>query len=598
MGFQSLLVNNAVRSEKANNSNQLSIGHVSSNDALNDRQGGLPDIIRSPFTAMSRSRKSLDNFFKEHPHLKGVEFVEQILQHFEFSFQTPWNEKERIPTEGRLVIVANHPLGTLDAAAVFKLVSDVRSDVRVVVDEGVHEMAALSPITLPCERYSEKNAKTRNAALKEHLEREGVLIFFPSEELSRIRPGGVIDTKWRRDFLDIALELNAPVLPLYIDASNSALFYSVSAIYKPLSTMMLVPEMYKQTRKTVAIRVGKIVIHETFAKSGLPVKTQVKLFKKHLYKIGKGKSGIWPTQSPVAHPESRQTLKQLIATQPRLGETSDNKQIFLYKNEGSCAMLREIGRLREIAFRAVGEGTGERRDIDHYDSAYSQLVLWDENELEIVGAYRLGNAKEIIEQQGISGLYSASLFEYDESMLPLLKQGAELGRSFVQPKYWGKRSLDYLWYGIGSYLSKHPEVKYLYGPVSISNDMPKAAKDLLVYFFTLYFGSLDKTDSHPMAVSKHPYLLSNDLLESLSQNFSGTDYKDDFVILKNILSNMGCSVPTLYKQYSDLCEPGGLKFLGFGVDPDFGDCIDGLVMVEVSKIKEKKRKRYIPEQQL
>lgn len=598
MGFQSLLVNNAVRSEKANNSNQLSIGHVSSNDALNDRQGGLPDIIRSPFTAMSRSRKSLDNFFKEHPHLKGVEFVEQILQHFEFSFQTPWNEKERIPTEGRLVIVANHPLGTLDAAAVFKLVSDVRSDVRVVVDEGVHEMAALSPITLPCERYSEKNAKTRNVALKEHLEREGVLIFFPSEELSRIRPGGVIDTKWRRDFLDIALELNAPVLPLYIDASNSALFYSVSAIYKPLSTMMLVPEMYKQTRKTVAIRVGKIVIHETFAKSGLPVKTQVKLFKKHLYKIGKGKSGIWQTQSPVAHPESRQTLKQLIATQPRLGETSDNKQIFLYKNEGSCAMLREIGRLREIAFRAVGEGTGERRDIDHYDSAYSQLVLWDENELEIVGAYRLGNAKEIIEQQGISGLYSASLFEYDESMLPLLKQGAELGRSFVQPKYWGKRSLDYLWYGIGSYLSKHPEVKYLYGPVSISNDMPKAAKDLLVYFFTLYFGSFDKTDSRPMAVSKHPYLLSNDLLESLSQNFSGTDYKDDFVILKNILSNMGCSVPTLYKQYSDLCEPGGLKFLGFGVDPDFGDCIDGLVMVEVSKIKEKKRKRYIPEQQL
>lgn len=598
MGFQSLLVNNAVRSEKANNSNQLSIGHVSSNDALNDRQGGLPDIIRSPFTAMSRSRKSLDNFFKEHPHLKGVEFVEQILQHFEFSFQTPWNEKERIPTEGRLVIVANHPLGTLDAAAVFKLVSDVRSDVRVVVDEGVHEMAALSPITLPCERYSEKNAKTRNVALKEHLEREGVLIFFPSEELSRIRPGGVIDTKWRRDFLDIALELNAPVLPLYIDASNSALFYSVSAIYKPLSTMMLVPEMYKQTRKTVAIRVGKIVIHETFAKSGLPVKTQVKLFKKHLYKIGKGKSGIWQTQSPVAHPESRQTLKQLIATQPRLGETSDNKQIFLYKNEGSCSMLREIGRLREIAFRAVGEGTGERRDIDHYDSAYSQLVLWDENELEIVGAYRLGNAKEIIEQQGISGLYSASLFEYDESMLPLLKQGAELGRSFVQPKYWGKRSLDYLWYGIGSYLSKHPEVKYLYGPVSISNDMPKAAKDLLVYFFTLYFGSFDKTDSRPMAVSKHPYLLSNDLLESLSQNFSGTDYKDDFVILKNILSNMGCSVPTLYKQYSDLCEPGGLKFLGFGVDPDFGDCIDGLVMVEVSKIKEKKRKRYIPEQQL
>lgn len=595
MGFQSLLVNKAVDSEKTNGTLQPAVERMSSNDGLADKNGGIPEILRAPLSSLSRSRKTLDSFLRDHPHLKGVEFVEQILQHFEFSFQTPWNEKERIPTEGRLVIIANHPLGTLDAAAVFKLVSDVRSDVRVVVDEGVHELDALAPITLACQPYSENTAKTRNVALKEHLEREGVLIFFPSEELSRIRPSGVTDTKWRRDFLDIALEMNAPVLPLYIDAANSALFYGVSAIYKPLSTMMLVPEMYKQTRKTVAIRVGKLVIHETYSKSGLPVKTQVKLFKKHLYKVGKGKKGIWQTQSPVAHPESRQILKQLIASQNRLGETSDNKQIFLYKNEGSCAVLREIGRLREIAFRAVGEGTGERRDIDHYDSSYSQLVLWDENELEIVGAYRLGNAKDIIEQQGIQGLYSASLFDYDESMLPLLKQGAELGRSFVQPKYWGKRSLDYLWYGIGSYLSKNPDVKYLYGPVSISNDLPKAAKDLLVYFFTLYFGSFDETESRPKAVSKQPYLLSNDLLDALSQNFSGTDYKEDFMILKNILSNMGCSVPTLYKQYSDLCEPGGLKFLGFGVDPDFGDCIDGLVMVDVSKIKEKKRKRYIPE---
>ena len=595
MGFQSLLVNNAVRNEKTNDTGQLSVERVSSNDSDNKGRGALPEIIRSPLSSLSRSRKTLDSFLKENPYTKGIEFVEQILQHFEFSFQTPWNEKERIPTEGRLVIVANHPLGTLDAAAVFKLVSDVRSDVRVVVDADVHEMEALAPITLPCQPYTEKTVKTRNALLKSHLEREGVLIFFPSEDLSRIRPSGVTDTKWRRDFLDIALEMNSPVLPVYIDAANSALFYSVSAIYKPLSTMMLVPEMYKQTRKTVAVRVGKLITHETFSKSGLPVKTQVKLFKKHLYKIGKGKQGIWQTQSPVAHPESRQTLKQLIASQPLLGETSDNKQIFLYKNEGSCAVLREIGRLREIAFRAVGEGTGERRDIDHYDAFYSQLVLWDENELEVVGAYRLGNAKEIIDQQGVQGLYSASLFDYDESILPLLKQGAELGRSFVQPKYWGKRSLDYLWYGIGSYLSKNPEVKYLYGPVSISNDLPKAAKDLLVYFFTLYFGSFDETDTRPMAVSKRPYLLSNDLLNSLSTNFTGTDYKQDFIFLKNILSNMGCSVPTLYKQYSDLCEPGGLKFLGFGVDPDFGDCIDGLVMVDVSKIKEKKRKRYIPE---
>jgi hypothetical protein len=177
----------------------------------------------------------------------------------------------------------------------------------------------------------------------------------------------------------------------------------------------------------------------------------------------------------------------------------------------------------------------------------------------------------------------------------MLKQGIELGRSFVQPKYWGKRSLDYLWQGIGSYLSKNPDVKYLYGPVSMSNDLPKAAKDLLVYFFTLYFGSFDEFESRALAVSKHPYRLSDDLLDSLSQHFSGFNYKEDFKVLKHILANMGCSVPTLYKQYSELCEPGGIKFLGFGVDPNFGNCVDGLIMVDVSKIKKKKRKRYIPE---
>jgi putative hemolysin len=582
MSLQRLIASNASNAEGLSS---VEPTQPPSNDSDSGQPSRMAELIQNRSLFISQSQKKLSQFLAQNPHLQGLEFVEQVLQHFEFSFQTSWHEKERIPTEGRLVIVANHPLGALDAAAVFRLIRDVREDVKVVVDQAVHSNESLKDITLP----------NNVPILKEYLDSDGALIIFPSDEISRIRPAGVIDTKWKKDFLKLASEMSAPVLPVYIDASNSALFYGISAIYKPLSSLMLVPEMYKQTRKTVALRVGHLVTHETFAKSALPLKTQVKLFKKHLYKIGRGKKGIWPTQSPVAHPESRQALKQLISSQDRLGETSDHKQIFLYKNQGSCAVLREIGRLREIAFRAVGEGTGARRDIDRYDASYSQLVLWDDNELEMVGAYRIANAKEIIASQGVEGLYSASLFDYDPSIMPMLAQGAELGRSFVQPKYWGKRSLDYLWYGIGSYLSQNPQVKYLFGPVSISNDLPKAAKDLLVYFFTLYFGSFDEHKALPSATSKHPYLLSNDLLDSLSTNFSGTHYKEDFIVLKNIMSNMGCSVPTLYKQYSDLCEPGGLRFLGFGVDPSFGDCIDGLVMVEVSKIKQKKRKRYIPD---
>ena len=147
--------------------------------------------------------------------------------------------------------------------------------------------------------------------------------------------------------------------------------------------------------------------------------------------------------------------------------------------------MREIGRLREIAFRAVGEGSGNRRDVDPYDRYYEHLILWDVEDLEIVGAYRLGNTSQMLEAE--QALYTQSLFNYTEQMTPYFDNGLELGRSFVQPKYWGKRSLDYLWYGIGAYLKKHPKIRYLFGPVTLSNSMPKAAKDLLVYFYKLHF---------------------------------------------------------------------------------------------------------------
>lgn len=574
-------------------------------------------IVHLSLEKLSPHRDFFQKFLSAHPHLKGIEFIEEMLEHFQFSFQTPWKEQERIPAEGRLVIVANHPLGSLDAAALFKTVSDIRPDVKVMVESRTAlakslDASPLSPLVLIYHSESEELPDAEfspNKSAYDYLGNDGALIFFPSKEISRMSPSGIKDGKWQPDFLKLALAAQAPVLPVHIDAVKSALFYGVSAISKPLSSFLVMPELYKQTGKAVAIRIGDLITHDTFSQSGLPLKAQAKLFKKHVYKIGKGKKGIWPTQSAIAHPEDRKSLKHLIASQVHLGETADSKQIYLYQNAGSCAVLREIGRLRELAFRAVGEGTGQRRDIDQYDASYSQLVLWDERELEVVGAYRLAKAKEIIQQKGLHGLYSASLFDYHEALFPILEQGAELGRSFVQPKYWGKRSLDYLWYGIGSFLSENPDIRYLFGPVSLSNDMPKTAKDLLVYFFTLYFGQVSHQQAFlanampasqihsinaSLATSKTPYLLSSDVVDNLKGNFTGKDYSEDFKTLKHILSNMGCSVPTLFKQYSELCEEGGLVFLDFGVDSAFNDCVDGLVIVDVSRIKEKKRKRYIP----
>jgi len=251
--------------------------------------------------------------------------------------------------------------------------------------------------------------------------------------------------------------------------------------------------------------------------------------------------------------------------------------------------MREIGRLREVAFRAVGEGTNKRRDIDQYDSHYYHLVLWDDNDLEIVGAYRFGDAELLTAPDHPTGLYSATLFNYGKDNDKLFKEGLELGRSFVQPRYWGKRSLDYLWFGIGAFLSRYPKYRYLFGAVSLSNAYPEPAKDLLVQFYSTYFPA-----KFGEATCKRPYQMANDALHQ----FTGNDYKAEFTQLKHLLANMGVNVPTLYKQYSEVAKDGGVAFLGFNVDPDFNDCIDGLVVVDMQTLTEKKRKRYLTDIQL
>ncbi len=145
-----------------------------------------------------------------------------------------------------------------------------------------------------------------------------------------------------------------------------------------------------------------------------------------------------------------------------------------------------------------------------------------------------------------------------------LAQGLELGRSFVQPRYWGKRSLDYLWYGIGAYLQQNPQIRYLFGGVSLPTATPKQPVDLLVYFYTLYFSEENDT-----AIPNLPYQLPFDTLQQLQQHFSGQDYSADFTQLKHLLAHMGLSIPTLYKQYGEVAEPGGVQFLAFGIRSGF-----------------------------
>lgn len=546
-------------------------------------------LLSKPLTFLLRRllhEKEMHEFSAKYPHLRGLDFVEQVLDYFKISYSVRDVEKEHIPSTGRLVIIANHPIGSLDALALIKLVSEVRRDIKVIANQLLMALSPLHPLLLPVNNMQGGTPKEHIKNIQHHLEHEGVVIVFPAGEVSRLRPQGIRDTKWQSGFLRIAKQTGSAILPVFIDAKNSTLFYSLSMLYKPLASMLLITEMFKQQRKHLPIRIGELIPAQSFLASPLPKKLQVALFKKHLYKIGNDKPGIIKTQSPIAMPENRVELMQSLKHNcEHLGETADGKIIYLYQHTESSPILREIGRLREIAFRAVGEGTNNKRDIDQYDHDYYQLILWDPEELEIAGAYRLGDAKKLISKKGLQGIYSSTLFDYSPAMNKYFEQGLELGRSFVQPKYWGKRSLDYLWYGIGAFLQKHPHYRYLFGPVSLSNNYPQPAKDLLVRFYTLYF-------KQPLAIasSKQPYVLE----ASDINHFSGDHYQQDFTTLKHLLSNMGVTVPTLYKQYTETYDEGGVHFIDFNVDPDFNDCIDGLIIGDISKLKAKKRARYMP----
>lgn len=527
-------------------------------------------------------------FGNTYPHLQGLEFVEQVLDELNFDTRYKPKQIEHIPNEGKLVIVANHPIGSLDALALIKVLSTVRQDLKVVANRMLMSVSAMHSLLLPVDNLSGMSKKQELSNIQNHLKGGGALLIFPAGEVSRLGPTGIKDCKWNSGFLRMAKKANCPILPIFIKAKNSPLFYGTSMIYKPLASLLLVTEMFKQRKKSLEFEIGASIPPESYLIENLKDKEIVNLIRKQLYRLTTKKTLPLKTQTPIAVPECRKDLKKAIEQCQLLGKTHDGMHTHLYQYVGSSPIFRELGRLREIAFRAVGEGSGKRRDIDKYDMDYQHLVLWDPMQLELVGAYRLACAQQIIQKHGREGLYTDSLFSYTDAMTPYLHQGIELGRSFVQPKYWGRKSLDYLWYGIGAFIKNYPQYRYLFGAVSVSNALPEQAKAMLVYYYQHYYKS-----SIELATPNNELKLTEQQLTQCNILFNGNDVREDFVELKHVLANMGAQVPTLFKQYTELCNPGGVQFLSFSIDPDFNNCIDGLVLVDLKSVKENKAKRYL-----
>ncbi|MDD2895287.1 MAG: lysophospholipid acyltransferase family protein [Aliarcobacter sp.] len=530
---------------------------------------------------------SINQFLTQNSHLKGFEFVDAVLDYFDFDYTVSSSDLQNIPTSGKVVIIANHPLGGLDALCLLRLISQVRKDVKIVANDFLAGFEALHSLLIPIDNYKIRQSKTDIKKIYEALNNEEAIIIFPAGEVSRATAKGIKDPVWNKGFLNFAQNTNSPILPIFLDAKNSKTFYTISVINKTFSTLLLSHEMFNKKSKRIGVKVGQIIPNENIAPKGIDKKFLLNLYRKHLYSLKKGKKSFFETQSAIAHPVSRIDLLNELKKSKLIGQTNDGKKIYLYDYTEDSIVLKELGRLRELSFRKVGEGVNKKRDTDKYDIYYQHIILWDENDLEIVGSYRIGNSDFIFKNIGVKGFYSNTLFKYNEEFTPYLKDSIELGRSFVQPKYWGTRALDYLWFGIGAYLRTNPNIKYMFGPVSMSASFPTIAKDMMIFYYSHYYG-----DNQNMVEAKVPYSYSNNLSE-IKETFDLNDKKKDFKFLKSTLANIGVSIPTLYKQYSDIAEDKGVKFLGFNVDNSFGDCIDGFILVEVAKIKDTARQRYI-----
>ncbi len=524
----------------------------------------------------------------KYPDKKNFDFIDEVFEYLDFSYSVSRKHKLRIPSEGKLILVSNHPMGGLDALAILNVISEVRSDVKFIANDLLLHLHNLSGLFLPFDIFTKKNYLANFKKIEKHLQKEGVLAIFPAAKVSRLSLKGIKDSKWLNGAVKLAKKHDAPILPVFVDARNSITFYIASMLYKKLSTALLPREIFKQKSKTINIKIGHQIPAEILDNSALASDDVLsKLLKKHVYKMGGGKKVVFKTKNNIIHPVNVKSIKNDLLNSELLGKTKDGKKIFLTDHKNSPNAIKEISRLREITFRKVGEGTGKKADLDRYDKYFKQIVLWDEKDLEIVGSYRIGIGKDIIANQGLKGFYNSSLFELDDSFKEKAVKGIELGRSFIQQKYWKTTALDYLWQGIGAYLSKNPDTRYLFGAVSISAAYSKFAKDLIIYYYNKWYNYGSK-----YAKAKIPYEISDNRKNELAEIFAENSPEKDFRALKVALRNLGFTTPVLYRKYVDLCELGGAEFVDFCVNNFFNNSIDGFILLDLDMIKEEKKERY------
>jgi putative hemolysin len=533
----------------------------------------------------------INKLYSEISHLKGMEFLDKVIEVLKISFEVSEEELNRIPKTGAFISVSNHPFGGIDGLLLVKVISMVRPDIKVLGNFLMQRVEPVKDYILPVNPFeSRKGLKSSVTGIKyalKHLQEGYPLGIFPAGEVSSYNQisFGIADKEWQTSALKIIKKAEVPVVPVYFQGNNSRMFHLLGLIHPDLRTVRLPYELFNKKRKVIRIRIGSpisvkdqneftdIARYGRFLRAktyslGSALEVQ-KFFYPNIF-LSRKVEDIIPPVDPIK-------IEQEVIN---LGEKyllfeNGGFQVFCSPSYCIPSIINELGRLREITFRQIGEGTNRSIDIDEFDLYYNQLFIWDKPGKRIVGAYRVGMGKDIIQQYGIKGFYTRSLFKMRHKIYPILGQSLELGRSFVVPEYQKKPlPLFLLWKGILYFLLKHPEYRYLVGPVSISNRFSNFSKGMIIkYIMENHYNH--KVGKYIKPRTRFVPTRFQDIdTEILMESSSDMNKFDKFI--KDV-DTSNYTMPVLLKKYLKLNG----KIVGFNIDPKFNNALDGLLFLDL-----------------
>jgi putative hemolysin len=546
----------------------------------------------------------INKVYNKHKNLEALDFLKALLQEFQIKFEIPEEDLKRIPKTGAFVTVSNHPLGGIDGVLLLKIILEHRKDFKIIANFLLQRISPIEPYLMPVNPFEDrKDIKSSLAGFKnsiKHLRSGAPLGVFPAGEVSTKKQDDlVIDKQWEPSAMKLIKKAEVPILPIYFHAKNSGLFYKLSNLSDVLRSAKLPSEVLSQKNRIVKIRIGKpISIKDQKEYADLDEFTS--FIRKKTYMLANpyekdsislkdaATSTIKKTIIPIPTPKKivtsvsaeliEQEVENLRGYDCRLLE-SKNYEVFLVSADKIPNILKELGRLREITFRAIGEGTNKEIDLDHYDSYYHHMFLWDNSAKKLAGAYRMGLGSKIFAKHGIDGFYLQDLFRFEPELYDMMSESIEMGRAFIVKEYQQKpMPLFLLWKGIVHTTLRFPEHKYLIGGVSISNQFSSFSKSLMIEFMKSHY-----YDPY-IAQYIRPKKEFKVKLKDADKDFVFDETKADLNKFDRVIDELesGLRVPVLLKKYIKQ----NAKVVAFNVDPLFNNAIDGLMYIKIADLPE------------